>query len=284
VDDKTRNMRIIKYLLTFLLLLTVLSLSPGQSLPKNYGTIQPKLFLGDNKARILAVAFGGSEGGNTFATEQTKELRDKFLGLGFAFLSIGYFGDKGLPKKLDRISLNSIYDTIKSVSKRIKIDSNKILLVGASRGAELVLNLGSRYSVLGVIALVPSSVSLPHIDNKESKSSWTFDDKEVPYLRLPYDVIKKDGWLKTIETALKKEDGNGESFIKVEKIKGFVFLTSGKIDEFWPSRQMCDHIVDRLKKNDFKNHYEHVSFDGGHQPSKHWEVVFKFIDEHVFDH
>ena len=130
-------MRIIKCTLTFLLLLTALSRSLGQSLPKNYGTIQTKLFLADNKAKILVVAFGGSEGGNTFASEQTKDLRGKFLDRGFAFLSIAYFGDKGLPKKLDRISLNAIYDTIRNVSRRIKIDSNKILLVGASRGGEL---------------------------------------------------------------------------------------------------------------------------------------------------
>ena len=67
----------------------------------------------------------------------------------------------------------------------------------------------------------------------------------------------------------------------MENIKGLVFLSSGKTDELWPSLLMCNDMVDRLKKNDFKFYYEHVSFDGGHQPSKHWDTVFKFIDEHV---
>jgi uncharacterized protein len=267
--------------LSSLLLLTALSLSWAQPVPKNYGRIQTELFLGDNKAQVLIVAFGGSEGGNTFAGEQTKELRAKFLERGFSFLSIGYFGGKGLPKQLDRISLNAIYDTIKNVSKRIKLDSNKIILIGASRGAELALNLACRYSAIGVIALVPSSVSIPYIDNNKSKSSWMFGNKEVPYLKLPYDLIKKEGWLKTIENELKKEKEAEESFIKVENIKGFIILTSGKTDELWPSLQMCNAMVDRLKKNDFKYNYEHVTFDGGHQPSKHWDIVFKFIDEHV---
>lgn len=274
-------MKITKYALIFSLLLSTLSLSWGQSLPKNYGKIQTKLFLADSKTNILVVAFGGSEGGNTFASEQTKDVRDKLLGRGFAFLAIGYFGEKGLPKQLDRISLNAIYDTIKNVSRRIKIDSTRIILVGASRGAELALNLASRYNTMGVIALVPPNVSLPHIDNKEKRSSWTFNNTEVPSLRIDYDLLKKYGWLKAIEVGLTNEKKERESIINVENITGFVFLTSGKTDEFWPSQRMCVDIVDLLKKNNFKNYYEHVSFDGGHQPSKHWEIVFKFIDEHV---
>lgn len=34
---------------------------------------------------MLIVAFGGSEGGNIFAKEETKDLRTKFLRLGFSF-------------------------------------------------------------------------------------------------------------------------------------------------------------------------------------------------------
>ena len=267
--------------IVFLLFATVFSQCFGQSLPKDYGTIQTKLFTGDSQNQMLIVAFGGSEGGNIFANEDQKGLRNRFHRLGFSFLSVGYFGDKGLPRKLDRISLNAVYDTIKNTSSRLKIDSNRILLIGASRGAELALNLAIRYNFMGVIALVPPSVSLPYANNKQSTSSWTYNDKEVPYLSLSYDQIKGNGWLRAIESELKNKPNVDSSSIKVENIKGYIFLSSAKNDELWPSEQMCNSIVDRLKMNNFKYQYEHVTVDGGHLPSKHWDMAFKFIEEQI---
>jgi len=268
-----------KYTTLTLILLTISSCCLGQSLPKNYGELKTKLFVADIQNEILVVAFGGSEGGNIFGNDETRDVRAKFLERGFSFLSIAYFGDKGLPKKLDRISLNAVSDTIKSICRQIKIDSNKIVLIGASRGAELALNLASRYNYLGVVALVPPSISLPNFDKKENTSSWTFNNKEVPYLNFPYGLIRKDGLVKTIEAELNNKDEVEKASIKVEDINGFIFLSSGKNDEIWPSEQMCKDIVSRLEKNNFKYDYEHVSFDGGHQPSKHWERVFEYIDK-----
>lgn len=230
---------------------------------------------------MLVVAFGGSEGGNVFATEETKSIRARFSQLGFSFLSVGYFGDNGLPKKLDRISLTAIYDTIQIVSKRLKIGTDKILLVGASRGAELALNLASRHEFMGVIALVAPSVSFPEASDTESTSSWTHNDTEVPYLKLSYDLIKTHGWLMAIEAGLKNKEDVENASIRVENIKGFVFLTSAKTDELWPSAQMCHSMTKRMEANDFKFLYRHVSVPGGHQPSKHWDIAFEFIEETV---
>jgi uncharacterized protein len=265
-----------------LLLATLFFRCFGQSLPANYGKIQAKLFVGDMQKQMLVVAFGGSEGGNIFASEQTKNVRNRFTQLGFSFLSVGYFGEKGLPKRLDRISLTAIYDTIKSISKRLKIDSSSVLLIGASRGAELALNLASRYDFMGVIALVAPSVSFPDMNNRVNTSSWTFNDEEVPYLKLPHDSIKRNGWFKTIEIELKNKENIENSSIKVENSRGFIFLTSAKNDELWSSEQMCNNIVNRLKMNNFNYKYEHISVEGRHQPSTHWDIVFKFI-ETVFE-
>ncbi len=230
---------------------------------------------------MLVVAFGGSEGGQSFADEHTRDLRSKFAQLGFSFLSVGYFGDDGLPKKLDRISLTAIYDTIQQVGKKLKISTPLILLIGASRGAELALNLASRYEFMGVIALVPSGLSIPYVNNKENASSWTFNYKEVPALNLTYDQIKKVGWFKAIETGLKNSVNKESAAIKVENIEGFIFLSSAKNDELWPSEQMCADMIERLKRNNFKYHYEHVSMDGGHQPSKHWDVALGFMEKRI---
>lgn len=265
----------------FILLSVIHLCGIGQPLPKNYGKITAKLFVSVTKAEMLVVAFGGSEGGDTFSSEKTKDVRDRFSQLGFAFLSVGYFGANGLPKKLDRISLTAIHDSILNISSRLHIKPDRILLVGASRGAELALNLASRYECMGVIALVAPSVSFPNSDAGGSTSSWTFNDKEIPYLQLSHDLIKKNGWYKEIEKELKNEEKSEYALIKVENINGFVFLTSAKKDELWPSEKMCNEIVTRLKASHFRFKYNHISLDGGHQPSKHWDVAFKFIEENI---
>ncbi|MCF6361533.1 MAG: alpha/beta hydrolase [Cyclobacteriaceae bacterium] len=267
-----------KWTILILMLLTTFSYGFGQSQPKNYGVLKPELFIADLQNKMLVVAFGGSEGGSVFGSDVTRDVRAKFLERGYSFLSIGYFGAKGLPKELDRISLNAVYDTIINISRKIKIDVDKIVLIGASRGAELALNLASRHNFLGVVALVPPNVSLPYIGKRENTSSWIFNNKQVSYLNLPYGLIRKDGFVNTLKAELKNKDEVERASIKVENINGFIFLSSAKNDQIWPSEQMCNDIMSRLQKNNFIYDYKHVSFDGGHQPSNHWEEVFVFID------
>ncbi len=98
-------------------LLITLGLSANclcQKLPKNYGNLETELFLSKYHSNSLVVAFGGSEGGNTFANDQTKDIRDDFLKRGFHYLTINYFGTKGLPKTIDRISRDAIYDHLQN--------------------------------------------------------------------------------------------------------------------------------------------------------------------------
>jgi hypothetical protein len=85
------------------------------SMPRKHGHVEVKLFLADSEDQPLIVAFGGSEGGNVFASDQLKQERDKFLERGYAFLAVGYFGTKTTPASLDRISLNAIHDSITSI-------------------------------------------------------------------------------------------------------------------------------------------------------------------------
>jgi len=250
-------------------------------MPKHHGNLQTKLFLGKGTNTHLVVAFGGSEGGNTFSTEKTQAIRQKFLDRGFHFLSIAYFGSKNLPKSIDRISLNAVYDTIINISKNIEITSNNIVLLGASRGGELVLNLAAKYDFKGVIALVPSSVTVPNLNNKIAISSWTLKEKEIPFLNVNEKTIKSNDWHAALEEALLNLEDTNPAFIPIEDIHGFIFLSSGKSDTAWPSYNMCQYMEERLKKNHFLYPYTHQAFDNGHNPSTHWEEVFNFLDQHI---
>src|SRR5688572_11255529 len=154
---------------------------------ENYGRVDAQLFVGDSLNQPLLVAFGGSQGGNTWSEDYWSEMRNRFLQQGYAVLSIGYFKTERTPETLDRISLNAIYDTIKRTSHHPKINPDKIALLGSSRGGELVLVLASKYDDIdAVVALVPSHRVLPAGAITPNSSAWTFDDQELPYLPIPY--------------------------------------------------------------------------------------------------
>ncbi len=265
------------------LLLAVNQIAFCQAKPKNYGKLKSEVFAGKPGDTLMVVAFGGSEGGNMFAEEKTEDVRARFHQRGFHFVAISYFGGRGLPKDIDRISLGAIHDTISHISSRLDIKPSNVLLLGASRGGELVLNLGSRTECLGVVALVPSSITVANISSKVATSSWTWKDEEIPFLKMDSKIVKTDGWAKALTRAMLKEENYRTAAIPVEKIPGFVFLSSGKEDDLWPSYRMCNDIADRLKKKDFEKPYLHKAFDGGHSPSGHWDEVFEFLDRNMTD-
>ena len=95
-------------------------------LSENYGKVDTQLFLSDLDNQPLIVAFGGSQGGNTWTEDYWALMRNRFLEQGYAVLSIGYFNTVNIPVNCDRISIGAIYDTIKSISSHPKINKDKI--------------------------------------------------------------------------------------------------------------------------------------------------------------
>lgn len=251
----------------------------------NNGKVDAQLFTGDSERQPLIVAFGGSQGGNTWTEDYWGDIRTKFLDQGYAILSIGYFNTEGTSETLDRISLNAIYDTIKSISNNPKINKDKIMLLGTSRGGELVLNLASRYNDFdAVVALVPAHMRFPAASITANTSAWTFNGKELSYLPIPFSAVitslagkKRKAW----EIILENEKSTPEAEIEVEKINCPILLLSAKDDEAWPSHYMCDKIVNRLSNNNYQYYYKHISFDGGHYVmKKHFDKVFEFAENH----
>ena len=255
------------------------------ALPENHGQLQTQLFLGDGTNQSLVVGFGGGEGGNAWASGHWKKKRDEFLENGYAFLAIGYFGSKNTPSSLDRISLNAIHDTIAKVALHPKINREKIALIGGSKGGELVLNLASRFDDIGaVVAIVPSHVSFPALTIMANTSSWSFNDKEIEFVRAPYRTILpalKGDLYGAHAMMLEDKENVGRAAIEVERINGPVLLMSAKGDEQWPSAYMSEEITKRLEEKKFKHHFQHLSYQGGHaEPLEHFDDVFEFLKEH----
>jgi uncharacterized protein len=253
------------------------------SLDENHGNIETKLYLENSDNQPLVVGFGGSEGGNAWDSNYWKPTRDEFLRKGYAFLAVEYFGGKNTPSSLDRISLNAIHDAILKSANNPKINSSKIAVIGGSKGGELVLNLASLYAdINAVVAIVPSNVSFPAHTFMNNTSSWTYNEKELPFILPPYatiPVLIKGDRLGAFQMMLDEKEAAKKAQIPVEKINGNILLISATKDKEWPSTAMCDDIVDRLILNKYSKYYQHISIDGEHtEPLKHFDLVFDFLD------
>ena len=255
------------------------------SLDENHGKIETTLYLGDTENQPLIVGFGGSEGGNAWESEYWKPTRDEFLKKGYAFLAVEYFGGKNTSSNLDRISLNAIHDSIIKATKNPKINATKIAIIGGSKGGELVLNLASLYDDIdAVVAIVASNVSFPGLTIMSNTSSWTHNDKELPFILPPYATIPlllKGDRLGAFQMMLDEKEATKKAVIPVENIKGNILLVSATKDEEWPSTAMSDSIMKRLKENNFKKYYQHIPIEGGHtEPLKHFDVIHEFLNNY----
>ena len=277
-----------KIFLVLVLLLVALFLFfqfyvPG--LPENYGKIDTDLFLGESNDQPLIVGFGGGEGGNAWASEYWADTRNQFLDSGYAFLAIGYFGMSNTSDALDRISLNAIYDSIMKLALHPKINRQKIALIGGSKGAELILNLASRYpEFTSVVAIVPSHVSFPATTILSATSSWNFNEEQVPFVPMTWaatpSAMKQD-LHSAFSIMLQDDNAVKKAEIPVENINGSVLFLSATEDELWPSELMSEKMMNRLERHDFPYFYNHIPIEGGHtEPLNHFDEIFSFLKNH----
>lgn len=253
-------------------------------LSEQYGHVDAKLYLGDGGNQALIVAFGGGGGGNDWSRDYMKDKRDSLNSKGYAVLAIGYFNGNGTPDFLDRISLDAISDTILNIAQNPKINESKIVLMGGSRGGELVLNLASRFEHFNaVIALSTSNVSFPAITWSANTSSWMYNNEEVPYVPAPLKTILpalKGDLFAAHSMMLEDEKAVKNAEIQVENINGPILIISGKQDEQWPAFAMSVELVKRLEEYNFEHYYEHIALDGGHTiPLDRFDLVLNFLDK-----
>jgi uncharacterized protein len=270
-----------KYSLLFLLL--VFSGDTVAQITLQTPNTESVLYTGKGKNQPLIVGLGGSEGGNAWTSDHWKKTRDQFIDKGYAFLAIGYFGATGTPDTLNKIAIEDIYNAIKIATKNKQVNKKKIALIGGSRGADLALLLGSYYKDINcVVSIVGSNAVFPGHTTHFSTPCWTYQNNELPFVPLNEEAVPflmKRDLRGTFEAMLKDTIAVSKASIKIENIKGAIFLLSATKDEFCPSTPMAEMMMERLKSNNFKYRYEHQSIEGGHaEPLKHFYLVFKFLE------
>lgn len=257
-----------------------------EALPANHGKFDAQLFLGDGAKQPLIVGLGGAEGGNSWAGDYWSDQRERFLSQGYGFLALGYFGMEGISRDLDRIPLDGVMQAILESATNSMIDSDCIILVGGSKGAELSLALASYYpQVKAVVAIVPGSAIFAANTIALNTPSFTLRGESLAFVPVPWSaapaLIQGDLRAAWIEM-LKNEEAIENASISVEAINGPILFLSAVKDEFWPSTEMSEVMMDRLQSKQFPHYFEHVAIDGYHaSPLDHFDLIENFLKERV---
>ncbi len=229
------------------------------------------LFLPQSERPLpVIIILSGSNGG-------LSENRAKLLASnGFAVFALGYFGVNGLPAHLQDIPLEYFKTAFAWLKEQPNLDSSRVGLYGASRGAELSLILGSFFptSVQAIVAIVPSSVVYGGL-SETPINAWTYQGKPIlPFAPVPQ-IDFADGKGQTPENpantrqsfleGMKNEAAFAAASIPVENIRCPILLVSGGDDQMWPSDLYAQQIMDRLTKTRSPIIYRHVHYpNAGH--------------------
>jgi len=217
----------------------------------------------------VIITLGGSEGGLSFIEEEANRMAKE----GFIIMRLGYFkySKETLKQTLNEIRIEKVFEAIDFIKKKPSVDSNKIALLGISKGAELALLVASKNnSVKAVVAHLPSHLVWFGLNKWKglNKSSWTYQGIPLPFV--PY-AKPKSGWFtrriaEFYEAGLEKHiDKVASAKILVENITGSILLTSGGKDNIWPSFFMANEIEKKLSSIHFDYEVKHLHYpEAGH--------------------
>jgi dienelactone hydrolase len=246
------------------------------------------LFLPSGKGHHPGIiVLGGSEGG-------LQETEAAFLAAkGYAAFALAYFNYEDLPKFLENIPLEYFQTAIHWLQARPEIKRNEIAVLGGSRGAELALLLGATFpEIHAVVAIAPSCVLWGGLsdDNTIVQPAWTYNEKPLSFMdaTLTSEQQKQianlsptnsDFSVSWFQILLENKTAVAKAVIPVEKINGPVLLISGNDDKLWPSTEMADMVMKRLKHAKHPFHDSHLAYArvGHFIPLPNWPTTINVV-------
>lgn len=211
-----------------------------------------------NAADVPVVVFGGSEGGTNF------ELAAEIARAGYDTYPTYFFSAEGQREDLTEVPIDQVLPPI----------DGPVILIGQSKGAELVLNLAARNpDVVGVIALMPSDYSYQGLGSgMENVSSWTYEGDPVPFVSFTPDDAESARnanlgvtarmlsqmllgapvrYREVYQSALDSSSPEGQEAarIRVEDTDADLLLVAGRDDGVWNSASAAKRIEERRPEN-----------------------------------
>lgn len=210
------------------------------------------------------LVLGGSEGGEGGG----RALARSFAAEGYGVLALAYFRAPGLPPTLQNVPLEYFDRAVAWLARQPLADPKRLGIYGMSIGGETALVVAARRPELrAVVAAVPSSVvwqGFDPVDYLSVASTYSLGGKGVAYL--PYDTsVPFTGVHALYATSLKAAAKYPDAAIPAERIAGPVLLLSGEADTIWPSSEMSEQVIARLKARGFRHAFKHVAYpNAGH--------------------
>jgi dienelactone hydrolase len=249
------------------------SANPGATASTTAGeTTVGRLFVPPGRGpHPVVIVLSGSGGG--FDLDKAAVLSRH----GLVTLALAYFGTVPLPTWLHRIPLEYFEAALGWLSAQPEIDSQRIGILGISRGAELALLLGSTLpQIHAIVAYAPSSVAWAASGRDKATGEiipcWTWRGKPVPFAPLPLRgfmwrsafpvvALKRPVMFRNLFRAgLRNRAAVERAAIPVENIRGPLLLISGGDDHLWPAAEMSEAIIARLERHGGAHVPEHLHF------------------------
>lgn len=212
------------------------------------------------RRRPAVIMLNGSDGGIPSGRDA-----DDLAASGYPTLALAYFKDwhgqpDGVPASLNAIPLEYFFRAIDWLKRQPQVDPDRIVLMGQSRGGELVLLLASlRPDVAGVIAFSPSDRVWSGIPARDAKTppgaAWTLNGRPVPFQTMAFvrGLTMRDWFVRSV--------ANTAAVIPVEKITGPVLLISSTADKLWPSDVSANAAAARLSTRKGGARVQNLQFD-----------------------
>ena len=238
-----------------------------------------------NAGKPLVVLIGGSRPG--LPAPLSDKLMD-YLKENFNVFLIAYFGVGELNKGLEKIPMEYFINAINYIKKENNIDDDKVVIIGQSRGGEAALVLGELMQSAATIACVASCYRFQGLPanifdlakGAEPVSAWTYNNEELPYIKFYFDEdtvenAKNKKFCKCHKNSI-KNNFIKEAEINVDNYKGKILMLSAENDNYWPSKNMSQRLIENSKN---KDNMKHVCLDlEGHCYLKYDESVDEIIN------
>lgn len=218
----------------------------------------------------------GSGGGGGYEQDYARLLARH----GYAAFCVEYFGATGTPDALERVPLSYFERAIEWLTERPTTASDRVGVVGFSRGGEAALLVGAHCERVGaVVGYVPSGYAFPAPTwmegIEEEGPAWLRDGEPVPYLPVEgvadvdmagfEDVVTADVDASTLAVERASTAELDRATIPVERIDGPVLVVTGEEDTIWPATELSQVVIESLDDHDHPWPFRHLAYaDAGH--------------------
>ncbi|PAF29082.1 acyl-CoA thioesterase/bile acid-CoA:amino acid N-acyltransferase family protein [Paenibacillus sp. 7516] len=217
------------------------------------------------------VLLGGSDGERKGLSLMAGPLASR----GFNVLTLGYFNEEGLPKKLEKIPLEYFEKVFFWLKNNPITHTNEVYLHGTSKGGELALLLASKYNFISkVVVSAPHAYCFQALDgilSGENVSSWAYKGESLPFIKVDNDIFYEHqreciennipfGFATTYKKSLELSKDKERARIKIENANADFLFIAGQKDNVWNTYDACLEMMGTLEISNYKYNYKLLEY------------------------